>query len=138
MDDPAIELRPAVLALLKADDGLKAQMGGVVRAWDWPPTNAQEPYLVCASLTVDSVDAEGYDGTDATVTITAWSRTKGPPGLAEAAALNGLVVKAMARLADLKSYRVQTVRAFKSQTLFDLDGETAKGVTQFEIATEPS
>ena len=93
MSDPALAVQKALVGALKADPTLAALVAG--RIYDQPPAAAQMPYVSTGEDQVvpDRADG-GYEGSDITVTIHAWSRATGFPEVKQIAAAIRIVLAA--------------------------------------------
>lgn len=148
MSDPTAEIQPAAMALLTADAGLAAAFGASpVRIFDFPPSNAPEPYVVAGEALVVDQSAECLGGVEVEQTFHVWSRTD-PPGKVEAMTIGAAVIAALCP-ADangvrglpalaLTSCRLIATRLVRAQYLADVNKpETAHGVIVIGLSTDP-
>lgn len=135
MSDPALAIQTAVEAALRASTDLKAAMGGTVRLYDRVSEGAPFPYITIGEDQILSDEADGYDGSEAFVTLHAWSRAVGK---AEIKAMVGAVRKALNVALDLGAEHRCTEHEYQgARYLRDPDGLTEHAVITLRYLTEP-
>jgi hypothetical protein len=135
MDDPTEELTPALIALWKADDGVKAAFApDPVRAFDVPPAGIKGHYITLGLM--QPLPVYGTDGANTEVTFDVWSLTE-PYSTTKAKRIGAAALKAALGLSDLTSHVVKSALPTQAQYLPDRDGVTAHGIVKFELVTQP-
>jgi hypothetical protein len=136
MSDPCAELQTALIAALKADDGVIAAFAGSpVRVFDTPPTNAKGDYIIVGFLQPLPID--GSDAANTEVTLDIWSLTD-PPGKTKAMRLGAAATACALGLTDLPSHIVTSTLPTSAQYQIDShDAVTAHGIVRAEIVTQP-
>ncbi len=87
-DSPALALQQAVFALLSADAGLAAQLGGA-RVYDHVPRATDAPYVHLGEMTMRDFSTASETSAEIRFSIVAWSRE---PGRAQALAVAQTVI----------------------------------------------
>lgn len=87
-DSPALALQQAVFALLSADAGLAAQLGGA-RVYDHVPRATDAPYVHLGEMTMRDFSTASETSAEIRFSIIAWSRE---PGRAQALAVAQTVI----------------------------------------------
>jgi len=127
---PELELQGVIVARLKADAGLMAQVNGV---YDEPPDSRwDEPKL--GHVTIGEAqfirdDATCIEGGDVYLTLHAWSRKVGFPAVKEIA----FAVSESLHMAPLTlaSWRLVSIMHRQTRVFRDPDGLTSHAVIEF-------
>jgi len=127
---PEYELQGAIVARLKADATLMAQVNGV---YDQSPTTAwatpKEGYVTIGEAQFIRDDATCLEGGDVYLTLHAWSRKVGFPAVKEIA----FAVSESLHMAPLvlASWRLVSIMHRQTRVFRDPDGLTSHAVIEF-------
>jgi hypothetical protein len=133
MTSAAWALQAAMFAVLTADSGVTALLGG--RIYDAPPQRTQFPYLTFAQSSVRDWSTGSDGGEEHTVTFHVWSREGGRrEALAVIDAVRGVLHDAALTLAG---HRLVNLRHETSDVRRDTSGELFHGIARFRAVTEP-
>jgi hypothetical protein len=141
LSNPSPTLFPPLIALLEADAGVVAALGGPpTLVYRTVPAAAPYPFIGLPGAHVLDVVADGFNGADVSVQVDAWSRPAVPgPEECEAivaaicAALDGAVI-------DIAGYTLVQIRPVDSRVMRDPDPmtETYHGVVTLEVSADPA
>lgn len=129
----SLALQGAIVSRLKADATLAAIVGA--RVYDQPPASPTFPYVTLGEDQTLPDRGDGYDGSNVTLTIHAWSRGTGFPEVKR------MIDAVRASLTDaplaLTGYRLVDIALADSRAVRDPDGITNHGIMNFLARTEP-
>lgn len=122
----------AVYQTLSGDAPLAALVGS--RIYDRPPQDVGHPFIALGDAFGTPLQGQGVDGNEVRFAIDVYSRAQ---GRVETRRIMAAVRKALDN-ADLPLEAGALVRCqvFGSREFPDPDGETTRGVVEFEIATD--
>jgi hypothetical protein len=129
----SLELQRTIVARLKADAPLAAIIGA--RVYDQPPATPMFPYITLGEDHTLPDRGQGYDGSDVSLTIHAWSKGTGFPEAKR------MIEAIRASLTDaplaLTGHRLVNIEFEDSRVLRDPDPAITHGVITFLARTEP-
>lgn len=133
MKDPQAALQTALVAVLTADPGVRALVGG--RVYDDVPEGARRPYITLGDIQTAYVGTDCTDEADSTVELLLWSQAV---GRAEVRRMVDAVRTALlAAGLDLSpDHRVVDLTVETARTAPDPDGRTARGAVTLRVQTE--
>lgn len=131
--DPERALAAALIARLRADAGVTAQVGA--RTWDQPPADPVFPYLHLGRVETRPLGGHPAEGVELVATITCVSRFGGK----EEAQGVGAAVRAALHDAALSvtDHRLANLRVTFQDTFRASDWRTTYGVTRLRAVLEP-
>lgn len=137
--DPFAELAAQLLAALKEDTGLAAAFpSGKAKVFDLPPSNQQMPYVCFDDAHIESQAGQGFDGSEANLSLHVWSRPAAP-GMQEARTLAAAAVDAVVNAGlIMDNFRMVQARWVDSRPLLQPDGQTVHIVVRFAISADPA
>jgi hypothetical protein len=105
-----------------------------VPVYDHVPQKTAYPYVVVGDDTAIPWDTDDSLGTEATVTVHAWSQYR---GAAEAKQLLGQIYAALHRadIAVQNAHTIESIAEFQ-QTIVESDGLTRHGIIRFRITVD--
>ncbi len=134
IDSPALALQQAVFALLSADAGLAALLGGA-RIYDHVPRATDAPYVHLGEIAVRDNSTATEAGAEIVFAIVAWSRE---PGRGQALAIAEAVI---ALLHDqplaLDGHQLVNLRHTATQTSRGDATSGRRALMRFRAVTEP-
>lgn len=137
MTEPALELQRAIYQVLIASVGLKAAMGGTVRAYDRVPAPAPTfPYITLSEgqFLDDGVSCED-DMFEAFVDLHVWSRIVGQT---EAKTISGIVRREILALTVATDWQIKIAQVSSIRHMNDPDGLTSHSVITCRFLLEPT
>lgn len=127
MSEVSLMLQAAVIAELKADAGLTAEINE--RIYDSVPSNAQFPYITFRAPIVLDDGADCIVGSEVFFDIHIWSRAVGWP---EASRIAGIVREVLDEAAlNVTDHNLINLHFRDFRRLDDPDGKTNHGVMSF-------
>lgn len=121
-------LQTAIYVALSNDAPLSALVMGV---YDDVPQSSAFPYVTIGEDVHTEWDTDTSSGSDATITIHAWSRA---PGRKETKQIQGAIYDALHRSnLAVTGYATVGVDWQQSESFIDADGETRHGVQTFRV-----
>jgi len=134
MTDASWQLQRAVYQHLRADAGVKAELGDPPRIYDDPPADAVFPYL-----TLGETRARDWNGVDGgfehELKLYVFSRYA---GRREIKRVTGAVYDALHEAAlTLTGHALVNIRFVFADAFRRQDGETYQGVARFRAVTQP-
>lgn len=129
--DSTLALQAAIVAALKADDGVTTQIAG--RVYDRAPESVEFPYVSIGGETSLPWEAQNLDGWDVTIQIDTWSRE---PGRVEARQIMSEIASALHNVALTVNGHALVMAVLEFQgAMGDPDGITTHGVQRFRFVT---
>jgi hypothetical protein len=130
----SLELQGAIVARLKADATLAAIIG--TRVYDLPPAAPTFPYVTLGEDQTIPDRGDGYEGSDVSLTLHAWSKGTGFPEVKRmVAAIRASLTNAPL---SLSGHRLVNIEFEDSRVLRDPDPAISHGVLTFLARTEPA
>ncbi len=135
MTAPAVDLQRAIHALLTADAGLVAKLGGQ-KVFDATPPNANFPYVSFGRTSMYDWSTGTEIGTEQLFTIHVWSKAKGKTETLEIMETIRQLVDAAPR--ELGDHALVNLMLEFAEARYDEDLSVHHGLLRFRAVMEPA